>query len=186
MTIPQSVRRATLNGAGLALLASLACATPAAAQSLNVADTLAYINQRCGEHLGSDSRYYQSVSLHRNKLAIVQWRPPLHDGRPGTLGGSYQYNVGVFDIRATYIHETPGAIFFPCGSLDCVSTAQIHRRSALQLPGGPLEATDAVRSGYSSASLESCREQDRVFNAFKHLQELVGGRIADPVDPFAN
>jgi hypothetical protein len=186
MPISETLRRATLNGAGLALFAGLACATPAAAQSLNIDDTLSYINQRCSEHV-SGARYHQSVSLHRNKIALMRWRPPLHDGRPGTIGGSYEYYVHVFDLRAVeVITYNNGNVYFSCGAIDCISGANIHPRSSLLSVGDVVDAAAAQSSKTTSTTFQSCREPDRVFNAFKHLQQLLGGRIPDPVDPFAN
>lgn len=186
MTTPRALRRATLNGAGLALLAGLVCAAPAAAQSLNVDDTVAYINQRCRDS-PSGPEYRRRVSLHDNKIALMNWRAPSPGSRPGSIGDSYSYQIDLFDLRTVDVGSGfDGAIDFTCGTLDCAARTIHYSDSSLPSVGDILATRASSSSRTQSASLTRCRESDRVLNAFKHLQQLLGGRIADPVDPFAN
>ena len=174
MPIPQSMRRATLKWVALPLLATLICATPAAAQTMNAADTLIYINQRCENYSGEQYRALTaSVDLTGTRLSFQSRIPQPREFT--------QYIS--FDLRRVDISLAPGpvpdtirGIQFECGFVHCIDGRDMSRARH----GDP-------QGNYKTGSHElACRDPERVARAFKHLQQLVGGRIADPVDPFAN
>jgi hypothetical protein len=178
MMTPRTLRRATLNGAGLALLATLACGTPAAAQTMNAAETLAYINERCG---GSLTDLGGTTRMGR----VVQSGPQisLHFTRnlSRRASGNDHRGTASFDLRrvdfGTYETAHTDSVRFTCGVEGCVT----WRTQPLGSNSGSAHSTEQ-----GSGARLPCRSAERVVNAFKHLQQLVGGRIADPVDPFAN
>jgi len=174
MPIPDAIRRAALNPIGLAVLATLICATPPAAQTMNAVDTLAYINQRCENYSGEQYRALTApVSLTGTRLAF---QSRISQPREFT-----QYIS--FDLRRVDIAIAPGpvpdairGIQFKCGFVHCIDGRDMSRASH----GDP-------QGNYKTGRHElACRDPERVARAFNHLQQLVGGRIADPVDPFAN
>lgn len=179
MPINDPLLRATLKRISLALLAGLACTAPAMAQTLNTADTLAYINERCEGHTRSHGGGVNSTG----RVTAAGERLTLRDSMDIYSNSSgVRHDVSSLDLRRVDIsaHNTNSEtahITFSCGAGRCVSLTQNspdHR-------AGRVDTT-----GQTTGTQIYCRDADRVANAFRHLQQLVGGRIADPVDPFAN
>lgn len=178
MSIRDTIRRAALNPIGLALLATLACAAPAAAQTLNAEETLAYINEHCGgvlTDLGGTTRMGRVVQA--GPQISLQFTRELSRRASGSdHRGTYSFDLRRVDF-GTYEAGHTMSVQFTCGVADCVT-----RRA--QPLGSNSANTHSAEQG--SGARIPCRNAERVVNAFKHLQQLVGGRIADPVDPFAN
>lgn len=169
----------TLKCLTMVLLAALACTTPAAAQTLNVADTLAYINEHCEgaqiNHEGVGLRT-TDVDVADSRLSIQYNRVILNNGSIPRL-----HITSSFDLRRVDIARANWFVKFSCGVRNCMSTLSHKDDSS--------SATYWARHGdrdETSSTEIYCRDADRVINAFEHLQQLLGGRMADPVDPFAN
>jgi hypothetical protein len=133
MMTPRALRRASLNGAGLALLASLACATPAAAQTMNVADTLAYINEQCEGH----SAGFVWWTTTTGRLTLSGASVTVTDNTRAVHPSSDYDSTSTFDIRQVDIslyrqgvirngeREDVIQVQFGCGVGRCI-TSQVY------------------------------------------------------------
>jgi hypothetical protein len=177
MSANDPLQRAPLKRAGLALLAALACTAPAAAQTLSIADTLAYINEYCDGHKLSDRVVTVTtgrVTSTGSQVSINNELEYLNSERAG-FRTSKSFDLRQVDIeKEISTHPSKYGIKFTCLDGNCISWST-------RFDGQP-EGDKAT----NSITHIDCREPDRVASAFKRLQQLVGGRIFDLIDPFEN
>ncbi|WP_262692691.1 hypothetical protein [Kordiimonas aestuarii] len=170
MILPNSLRVA----AGFALLLPLLPAY--AADEPDAAETMAYITARC---TGAEWRVPADSDFVNKTMAISLSGTTLTHTKTFTLMGSRdtsKYNhVGQYDLRKVDIRwvahpDTTPFIKLHCADL-CVRN-ESWREGQNTHTVSPLDGDSFY-----------CRDGEKVFRAFKHLQGLLGGKEKDP---FAN
>lgn len=156
------------------LLASLSHTVAAEGPSLQ--ETRDYIFGRCNDIYdsagpnGYGTRYYVGQQGAPNLFTFtVQTK---RDSKAGWVDAQEVYTV---DLREADIVQGKEEIVFSCAGRCIRSTTQHVGRNGILSKYG-LEPKHGARD---RAALK-CREASKAFNAFKHLQDLAGGRKKDP------
>ena len=156
------------------LLASLSHAVAADGPSLE--ETRDYIFGRCNDIYDSQgpngygTRYYVGQQSAPNLFTFtVQTK---RDSKAGWVDAQEVYTI---DLHETDIRQATEEIVFSCAGR-CIRATTQHIGAGGILSKYGLEPKHGARD---RAALK-CREAAKTFNAFKHLQELAGGRKTDP------
>ncbi|WP_020400193.1 hypothetical protein [Kordiimonas gwangyangensis] len=157
-----------------ALLASLSHTVAAEGPSLQ--ETRDYIFGRCNDIYdnqgpnGYGTRYYVGQQGAPNLFTFtVQTK---RDSKAGWVDAQEVFTV---DLRETDILQATEEIVFSCAGRCIRSTTQHVGANGILSKYG-LEPKHGARD---RAALK-CREATKTLNAFKHLQDLAGGRKKDP------
>jgi hypothetical protein len=148
----------------------------ALADGPSLQETRDYIFGRCNDIYDSQgpngygTRYYVGQQGAPNLFTFtVQTK---RDSKAGWVDAQQVFTV---DLRETDILQATEEIVFSCAGRCIRSTTQhIGAKGVITKYG--LEPKQGARD---RAALK-CREAAKTFNAFKHLQELAGGRKKDP------
>lgn len=162
--------------AALTTLVSTALAASALADGPSLQETRDYIFGRCNDIYDSQgpngygTRYYVGPASAPHLFTFtVQTK---RDSKAGWVDAQQVFTI---DLRETDILQATEDIVFSCAGR-CIRATTQHVGAGGVLTKYGLEPKHGARDRVAL----KCREAAKTFNAFRHLQDLAGGRKKDP------